>query len=121
MAKKLGKDPFVLLLSWAVQRGTAVLAKSVNPAHIEANFQGNAEAKSFRQGNSILYPSELIITCVHAVDFIIPDAEFEAPSKLDRHHRYNYPPMGGVDVFGEQGQNEVERRAEETAAKHRKQ
>ncbi|RJE23410.1 aldehyde reductase [Aspergillus sclerotialis] len=93
VAKRLGKDPFALLLSWGVQRGTGVLAKSVNPAHIETNFQ----------------------------DFIIPDEEFETLNKLDRHHRYNYPSMGGVDVFGEQGQNVVERRAEETAAENRRQ
>lgn len=40
VAKKLGRDPFVLLLSWAVQRGTGALAKSVTPKHIESNFQG---------------------------------------------------------------------------------
>lgn len=40
VAKKLNKDPYSLLLSWGIQRGTGVLAKSVVPAHIKSNFQG---------------------------------------------------------------------------------
>lgn len=40
LAKKLGKDPAALLISWAVQRGTSVLPKSVTPSRIESNFQG---------------------------------------------------------------------------------
>lgn len=57
------------------------------------------------------------VTCA---DFIIPDAEFEALNKLERHHRYNLPGMWGVDVFGELGREEAERRAEGFAAGHRK-
>lgn len=52
-------------------------------------------------------------------DFIIPDAEFEALNKLDRNERYNYPFRWGVDVFGELGAAEAERRAEEHAVKLR--
>ncbi|KAL2858866.1 NADP-dependent oxidoreductase domain-containing protein [Aspergillus pseudodeflectus] len=91
IANKLGKDPAAVLISWAVQRGTVVLPKSVTPARIESNFQ----------------------------DFIIPDAEFEALNSLDRNQRYNYPFRWGVDVFGELGAEEAERRAEEDAAKKR--
>ncbi|KAJ5891676.1 uncharacterized protein N7473_007904 [Penicillium subrubescens] len=91
IAKKLNKDPAILLISWAVQRGSAVLPKSVTPSRIESNFQ----------------------------DFVIPDAEFEALNKLDRNERYNYPFRWGVDVFGELGAAEAERRAEEHAAKLR--
>ncbi|GJP87682.1 aldo-keto reductase [Aspergillus niger] len=91
IAKKLEKEPAQLLISWAVQRGTAVLPKSVTPSRIESNFQ----------------------------DFIIPDAEFEALNKLDRNTRYNYPFRWGIDVFGELGAEEAERRAEEFAAKLR--
>ncbi|CEN61805.1 Putative Aldo/keto reductase family protein [Aspergillus calidoustus] len=91
IANKLGKDPAAVLISWAVQRGTVVLPKSVTPARIESNFQ----------------------------DFIIPDAEFEALNSLDRNQRYNYPFRWGVDVFGELGSEEAERRAEEDAAKKR--
>ncbi|KAL2215490.1 aldo-keto reductase [Thermoascus aurantiacus ATCC 26904] len=91
IAKKLGKDPAAVLISWAVQRGTAVLPKSVTPSRIESNLQ----------------------------DFIIPDEEFEALNKLDRHYRFNFPVRWGVDIFGEVGQEEVERRAEEYAAQER--
>lgn len=41
IAKKLDKDPAILLISWAVQRGSAVLPKSVTPSRIESNFQGD--------------------------------------------------------------------------------
>ncbi|KAJ5532362.1 hypothetical protein N7494_008914 [Penicillium frequentans] len=88
IAKKLNKDPAQLLISWAVQRGSAVLPKSVTPSRIESNFE----------------------------DFVIPDAEFEALNKLNRNARYNYPFRWGVDVFGELGAEEAERRAEEHAA-----
>lgn len=91
IAKKLDKDPAAVLISWAVQRGTAVLPKSVTPSRIESNLQ----------------------------DFIIPDEEFEALNKLDRHYRFNFPVRWGVDIFGEVGQEEVERRAEEYAAQER--
>jgi L-glyceraldehyde reductase len=40
IANKLGKDPAAVLISWAVQRGTVVLPKSVTPSRIESNFQG---------------------------------------------------------------------------------
>jgi L-glyceraldehyde reductase len=40
IANKLSKDPAAVLISWAVQRGTAVLPKSVTPSRIESNFQG---------------------------------------------------------------------------------
>ncbi|KAK1142827.1 hypothetical protein N8T08_007261 [Aspergillus melleus] len=91
IATKLGKDPAALLISWAVQRGTAVLPKSVTASRIESNFQ----------------------------DFVIPDAEFEALDKLERNERYSYPFRWGVDVFGELGAEEAERRAEEHAATQR--
>ncbi|KAJ5579896.1 uncharacterized protein N7459_005881 [Penicillium hispanicum] len=91
VAKKLDKDPAILLISWAIQRGSAVLPKSVTPSRIESNFQ----------------------------DFVIPDADFEALNKLDRNERYNYPFRWGIDVFNELGAAEAERRAEEHAAKQR--
>ncbi|RHZ62803.1 uncharacterized protein CDV56_108403 [Aspergillus thermomutatus] len=91
ISKTLGKDPAGLLISWAVQRGSAVIPKSVTPARIESNFQ----------------------------DFIIPEAEFEALKKLDRHQRYSYPFRWGVDVFGELGAEDAERRAEEHVVKLR--
>ncbi|KAL4810996.1 NADP-dependent oxidoreductase domain-containing protein [Aspergillus unguis] len=91
IAGKLNQDPAAVLISWAVQRGTAVLPKSVTPSRILSNFK----------------------------DFVIPDAEFEALNKLDRNQRYNYPFRWGIDVFGELGAEEAERRAEEHAAKQR--
>ncbi|ODM23793.1 hypothetical protein SI65_01382 [Aspergillus cristatus] len=89
IAKKLEKDPAAVLISWAVQRGSSVLPKSVTPSRIESNFQV----------------------------FTIPDAEFETLNQLDRNQRYNYPFRWGIDVFGELGPEEAERRAEEFAAK----
>jgi hypothetical protein len=40
IAKKLNRDPAQLLISWAIQRGSAVLPKSVTPSRIESNFEG---------------------------------------------------------------------------------
>ncbi|KAI9375003.1 NADP-dependent oxidoreductase domain-containing protein [Aspergillus egyptiacus] len=91
IANDLDKDPAAVLISWAVQRGTAVLPKSVTPSRIKSNFQ----------------------------DFIIPDSEFQALNRLDRNQRYNYPFRWGIDVFGELGAEEAERRAEKHAAKLR--
>ena len=53
------------------------------------------------------------------VDFIIPDAEFEVLTNLNRDQRFNYPFRWGIDIFGELGAEEAERRAEEDAAKKR--
>lgn len=53
------------------------------------------------------------------LDFTIPDAEFETLNRLDRNQRYNFPFRWGLDLFGELGAEEAERRAEEFAAKQR--
>lgn len=73
IAESLGKSPAQVLIQWAVQRGTAVLPKSVTPSRIAENFE----------------------------DFELPREAFEKISALDRSHRYNMPARLGVDVFGE--------------------
>jgi L-glyceraldehyde reductase len=40
LAKDMNKQPAQLLISWAVQRGTVVLPKSVTAERIKDNFQG---------------------------------------------------------------------------------
>lgn len=112
IAKKLGKDPAGLLISWAVQRGSSVLPKSVTPSRIESNFQCISFVHSLTV--NLRKPSILII-----IDFTIPDAEFQTLNQLDRNQRYNYPFRWGIDVFGELGAEEAERRAEKHAAKQR--
>ncbi len=59
-----------------------------------------------------IFPSRRLIQS----DFVIPDAEFETLNKLDRNQRYNYPFRWGIDIFGELGAEEAERRAEKHAA-----
>ncbi len=39
IARRIGRTPSQVLLAWAVQRGTALLTTSTNPAHIRANFE----------------------------------------------------------------------------------
>jgi L-glyceraldehyde reductase len=42
LAKDMDKQPAQLLISWAVQRGTVVLPKSVTLSRIANNFQGKS-------------------------------------------------------------------------------
>jgi L-glyceraldehyde reductase len=42
LAKDLNRQPAQLLISWAVQRGTAVLPKSITESRIKDNFQGKS-------------------------------------------------------------------------------
>ncbi|KAL4918621.1 NADP-dependent oxidoreductase domain-containing protein [Aspergillus aurantiobrunneus] len=87
LAKSLNKTPAQVLVSWAVQRGTAVLPKSVTPGRIQSNFQ----------------------------DSILPDDAFQAIQSLERHQRMNFPARLGVDIFGEAGEESVKRSACEWA------
>lgn len=48
-AKSLGKSPAQLLISWAVQRGTVVLPKSVTPSRLKENLEGELETDLFCQ------------------------------------------------------------------------
>jgi L-glyceraldehyde reductase len=48
LAKDLNKQPAQLLISWAVQRGTVVLPKSVTESRIRDNFEGNVPNSGFR-------------------------------------------------------------------------
>ncbi|HTU26658.1 MAG TPA: aldo/keto reductase, partial [Pirellulales bacterium] len=42
IAKRVGKTPAQVLLAWAIQRGTAPLTTSKNPARIQENFAVSA-------------------------------------------------------------------------------
>jgi diketogulonate reductase-like aldo/keto reductase len=39
LARKYGKEPGQIMLKWALQRGTSVISKSVNPERILSNFK----------------------------------------------------------------------------------
>lgn len=73
IAAKLGKSPAQVLIQWAVQRGTAVVPKSVTPVRIKENFE----------------------------DFEIPEDLIANIDALDRGKRHNFPARLGVNVFGE--------------------
>jgi len=57
LARKYRKDPGQIMLKWAVQRGTSVISKSVNPARVISNFQlfdwslSESDMQSFDQIN----------------------------------------------------------------------
>ncbi|KAK9465448.1 aldo/keto reductase [Lipomyces arxii] len=87
IASRLGRDPAQVLVSWAVQRGTVVLPKSVTPARIVSNFQ----------------------------DFILSDEDMKKINALEKHQRMNFPVRWGYDVFGEVGQEEVTKIAKKLA------
>ena len=46
MAQRFGKSPAQVLLAWGIQRGSAVLTASVNPARISENFDVTALPES---------------------------------------------------------------------------
>ena len=46
MARRFGKSPAQVLLAWGIQRGSAVLTASVNPARISENFDVTALPES---------------------------------------------------------------------------
>ena len=62
IAAKHQATPAQVLIRWAMQRGTAVIPKSVNPARIEQNFA--------------------------AAQLTLTDADMAAIAALDRHRRY---------------------------------
>ena len=92
VAKELGKTPAQVLISWSVQRGTAVVPKSVTPERIEANFQ----------------------------DFELPKEAFERINAVEKGLRMNYPVKWGFDVFGEKGDAFVKQAALDWAAEEKK-
>ncbi|CAO3676907.1 unnamed protein product [Umbelopsis vinacea] len=64
VAKKLGKTPAQVCISWAAQRGTSVIPKSITPSRLTENFQ----------------------------DFILEKEDFDKVSSLgSRNRRYNDP------------------------------
>ncbi|KAI5781552.1 NADP-dependent oxidoreductase domain-containing protein [Geopyxis carbonaria] len=92
LARGLGKDAGALLYSWGVQRGTVVLPKSVTESRIKSNFQ----------------------------DFIIPDEVFAELNAMERHKRYNFQSHWGHDIFDEEGDETVRRKALEWAEANKK-
>ncbi|KAI9925640.1 hypothetical protein ASPWEDRAFT_184430 [Aspergillus wentii DTO 134E9] len=87
IAESLGRTPAQVLISWALQRGTIVLPKSVTPERIQSNLEA----------------------------FVLPDDAFEAIQALERHQRMNFPARLGVDIFGEVGEESAKRSAREWA------
>ncbi|KAM3067335.1 hypothetical protein ACMFMG_005307 [Clarireedia jacksonii] len=92
LASHLGKEPAQVLISWAVQRGTVVLPKSVTPNRIKSNLQA----------------------------FELPSDVFQKISSLDRHHRYNFPARLGVDIFDEASPESLRKSVEEWKEAQRK-
>ncbi|KAG0645565.1 putative oxidoreductase [Hyphodiscus hymeniophilus] len=93
LSKELNKQPAQLLISWAVQRGTVVLPKSVTAARIKDNFQSNFE-----------FAQEV----------------FNKLTALDRHHRYNFPARLGVDIFDEVSPESLKKSVEDWKEAQRK-
>jgi diketogulonate reductase-like aldo/keto reductase len=78
-------DPGPLLASWGVQRGTIVLSKSVTPSRIAANLQVRT----------------------------LSDDAYGKLTGLERHRRFNFPAIWGVDIFEETGEEAVRKIAVE--------
>ena len=83
VAKDLSIDPGPLLASWGVQRGTVVLSKSVTPSRIASNLQVRT----------------------------LTDDAYAKLNSLERHKRFNFPAIWGVDIFEEVGEEAVRKAA----------
>lgn len=86
IAARLEFDIGQLLYSWAVQRGTVVLPKSVTPTRITSNLRVTT----------------------------IPEAEMSTLNGLERSKRYNWQSRWGYDIFQELGEQEIARIARES-------
>jgi diketogulonate reductase-like aldo/keto reductase len=73
LAKDLGMDGGQLLVSWAVQRETVVLPKSVTPSRIESNVKVQK----------------------------LPASVYEQLNQLEKHKRYNFPVHWGYNTYDE--------------------
>ncbi|GIW99798.1 MAG: aldehyde reductase [Pirellulaceae bacterium] len=74
IAQELGKTPAQVVLRWGVQRGTAVIPKSVHEARLRENL--------------------------NLFDFKLIDEQMEAISALDRNRRFNDPGVFCEQAFG---------------------
>lgn len=73
IAKKLGKSPAQVVLRWAVQRGTAVIPKTTDPARLAENL--------------------------NVFDFNISDEDMKAISSLNKDRRFNDPGFFCEEAF----------------------
>lgn len=88
IAQELNMDPGQVLASWAIQRGTVVLPKSVT----EKRIIGNVQVKE------------------------LPKEAFEKLNAMERHKRFNDPSKRwGYDIFDEHGEEAVKAGAKEAA------
>ncbi|KAF2997015.1 hypothetical protein E8E14_004760 [Neopestalotiopsis sp. 37M] len=85
LSASTGLDTAQLVLSWAVQRGTVALSKSVTPSRIESNLK---------------------------VQELSPET-YAAINALERHKRFNVQARWGYDIFEELGDETVKRIAKE--------
>ncbi|CAN6669347.1 glycerol 2-dehydrogenase (NADP(+)) [Trichomonascus vanleenenianus] len=93
VANRLNAQPANVLLSWAIQRGTSIIPKSVNPDRIKSNLNV----------------------------FELPEAEFKAITDLEKHRRLNGSAHWGIDVFEELTPKEVEKIVQDDVEKFKQQ
>ncbi|ETS75563.1 hypothetical protein PFICI_12507 [Pestalotiopsis fici W106-1] len=87
LAAATGLDTAQLVLSWAVQRGTVALSKSVTASRIESNLKVQE----------------------------LSAENFAAINALEKHKRFNVQSRWGYDIFEELGEDTVKRIAKEAA------
>jgi len=73
-AKRSGKSPAQVVLRWGVQRGTAVIPKTINPGRLKENLE--------------------------LFDFELSEAEMAAISSLNQNRRFNDPGAFCEQAFG---------------------
>ena len=93
LSKELGMDAGQVLSSWAIQRGTNVLPKSVTEHRIISNIKVKE----------------------------LPQDAFDRLNALEKHHRYNEPSgKWGYDIFDEFGEEKAKDGAKALGAENMK-
>ena len=80
-----------MLASWAIQRNTVVLPKSVTPSRIASNLKVKE----------------------------LPADQLKRLNDLERHKRFNFPARWGSDIFEEAGEEKVKAIAKEAGPENK--
>jgi len=107
IAKQLNMDPGAVLASWAIQRGTVVLPKSVTPKRIADNLKvKELPSDAFEKLNGLERHKVSLSSRV-------------SPELANSKKRFNFPIHWGYDIFDEAGEVKVKKAAQDSAKQNK--